>query len=270
MALDHLDSHRKGDVTEAVVIAELKRRSIPVSLPFGDNERYDLVLETPAGRLLRIQVKTGRLTDGTVEFHGTSQQTNASGHVYKPYEGDVEYIVVYCHELDAMYLVGEAEFDQSLSLRVDEPAVANRLVNRAEAFEFDARWPPDRDSGDVPDRRREAVRAVFDELADTDESVARPDGDGRRRLVVEVGDDRWRSVLVKAGWITDGRIRYNHERIPKEIAYLALYVPETASLYIVPRGGFDASITLRVAPPARDDPRINWAHEYEFPTVVPW
>lgn len=34
-----MDSHEKGDLTEAIIIAELKRRSIPVSLPFGDNER---------------------------------------------------------------------------------------------------------------------------------------------------------------------------------------------------------------------------------------
>ncbi|WP_394295066.1 group I intron-associated PD-(D/E)XK endonuclease [Halococcus thailandensis] len=31
-----MDSHRKGDLTEALVIAELKRREIPVSIPFGD------------------------------------------------------------------------------------------------------------------------------------------------------------------------------------------------------------------------------------------
>ena len=72
-----METHRKGDLTEAVLIAELMKRSIPVSVPFGDNERYDIVTETPGGGLLKLQVKTGWMADGTIEFHGTSQHTNA-------------------------------------------------------------------------------------------------------------------------------------------------------------------------------------------------
>ena len=48
-----METHRKGDLTEAIVIAELTKREIPVSIPFGDNERYDIVVETPRGGLLR-------------------------------------------------------------------------------------------------------------------------------------------------------------------------------------------------------------------------
>ena len=59
-----MESHRKGDLTEAILIAELTRRSIPVSLPFGDDERCDVVLETLTGALLRVQIKTGWLSDG--------------------------------------------------------------------------------------------------------------------------------------------------------------------------------------------------------------
>jgi len=42
-----METHRKGDPTEAVVIAELMKRSIPVSVPFGDNERYNIVTKLP-------------------------------------------------------------------------------------------------------------------------------------------------------------------------------------------------------------------------------
>lgn len=54
-----METHRKGDLTEAVVIAELMKRSVPVSIPFGDNERYDVVAENPDGSLLKVQIKTG-------------------------------------------------------------------------------------------------------------------------------------------------------------------------------------------------------------------
>lgn len=82
-----MESHRRGELTEAIVIAELKRRGVPVSTPFGDDERYDLIVETPDSRLLRVQVKTGWLDDdGVIQVKGKSQHTNSTGHVYKTYE----------------------------------------------------------------------------------------------------------------------------------------------------------------------------------------
>lgn len=137
-----MESHRKGDLTEAVVITELKRREIPVSVPFGDNERYDLVVETPSESFLRVQVKTGWLTDGVVQFHGKSQHTNASGNTYEQYDGDVDYFAVYCHELDQLYWMGEDEFETRATLRVEEPAVVQPAINWAADYEFDVRWPP--------------------------------------------------------------------------------------------------------------------------------
>jgi|SRR5699024_7258096 len=138
-----MDSHRKGDLTEALVIAELKKRGIPVSIPFGDNERYDIVAETPNGGLLKVQIKTGWMADGKVNFHGKSQHTNASGNVYQKYDGDVDFFLVYCHELERMYWVRENVFETQMSLRVEEPKQVKPSINWAEEYEFDANWPPE-------------------------------------------------------------------------------------------------------------------------------
>lgn len=140
--LDDMASQEKGDYTEAVVISELKRRRIPTSVPFGDNERYDLVAES-TDNLYRIQVKTGWLRDGVIEFSGQSQHTNATGNRYKPYDGDVDFFIVYCHELESMYLVAEEAFDTAMALRLAQPKQSQRTINWAEEYEFDERWPPD-------------------------------------------------------------------------------------------------------------------------------
>ena len=95
-----MESHRRGDLTEQIVITELKRRCISVSTPIGDNERYDVVLEQPSGNLLRAQIKTGRLKDGVIRFKGVSQHTNSSGHVYQRYGDDVDCFLVYCYETE--------------------------------------------------------------------------------------------------------------------------------------------------------------------------
>ena len=46
-----------GDTTEAVILAEFLKAGFPVLLPFGENHRYDLVIEA-GGKFLRVQCKT--------------------------------------------------------------------------------------------------------------------------------------------------------------------------------------------------------------------
>ena len=47
-----------GHRTEAAILSELVRRGYAVLLPFGVNQRYDLVLDLE-GRFVRAQCKTG-------------------------------------------------------------------------------------------------------------------------------------------------------------------------------------------------------------------
>ena len=47
---------RKGDLAELMVAADLRRRGYKISIPFGEDCDYDLVVERH-GRLERVQVK---------------------------------------------------------------------------------------------------------------------------------------------------------------------------------------------------------------------
>ena len=49
-----------GERTEALILAKLVTAGYAVSLPFGNNQRYDLIYED-AGVLKKAQCKTGRL-----------------------------------------------------------------------------------------------------------------------------------------------------------------------------------------------------------------
>lgn len=46
----------KGNIGEAAILFEFIKRQIPVSIPYGDNERYDLIAEFK-GKLNKIQIK---------------------------------------------------------------------------------------------------------------------------------------------------------------------------------------------------------------------
>lgn len=40
-----MNSKDKGNIGEAIVLAEFTKRQIQVAIPFGDNARYDLIAE---------------------------------------------------------------------------------------------------------------------------------------------------------------------------------------------------------------------------------
>ena len=52
-----------GQRTEGAILSELVRRGYKVLVPFGVNQRYDLVIDA-GDRFLRVQCKTGRLRNG--------------------------------------------------------------------------------------------------------------------------------------------------------------------------------------------------------------
>ena len=99
-----MNTKDKGDVTEAMVLAQLVKDGIPVLTPFGDNQRYDLVAETEPGVFVRIQCKTGRLRDGVVSFSTCSSSLHRGG-VAKSYHGEADAFGVYCPDNDKVYIV---------------------------------------------------------------------------------------------------------------------------------------------------------------------
>lgn len=94
-----------GERTEAIVLAELVKAGLVVLLPFGDNQRYDFVVDTGQS-FVRLQCKTGRLRRGVVEFSCTSTyQTYGQSKRHRDYRGQVDAFVVYCYELDQAFVV---------------------------------------------------------------------------------------------------------------------------------------------------------------------
>lgn len=90
--------------TEGAILSELIRRGYCVLIPFGVNQRYDLVLDC-GGRLLKVQCKTGRLRGGAVEFRAVSTQSNMNRTQTRGYTGQVDLFIVYCPETEKTYVI---------------------------------------------------------------------------------------------------------------------------------------------------------------------
>jgi PD-(D/E)XK endonuclease len=104
--------------TEAAILAELVRRGYRVLVPFGANQRYDLVLDMD-GQFIRAQCKTGRLRKGVIIFSTRSIRANMNQVLFRNYVGEVELFLIYCPETQGIYAVPVDEAPEGYgSLRV--------------------------------------------------------------------------------------------------------------------------------------------------------
>lgn len=116
-------SHEQGSISEAIVLSELKRLDVTVSMPWG-RPRYDMVIDVDE-ELYRAQVKTAHLEneDSCIVFECRSGHINSKGNKKISYTGDeIDCFLVYSPDVDNVYWVGIEETGKSsMTLRLKEP-----------------------------------------------------------------------------------------------------------------------------------------------------
>lgn len=90
-----------------------------VLLPFGDNERYDLVVEEN-NKFEKIQCKNGLYKNGTVKFR-TCSSYGHRGRKPKNYRGQIDTFGVYCKQLNKVYFVPVLDVGMSEGVLRIEP-----------------------------------------------------------------------------------------------------------------------------------------------------
>lgn len=128
-----------GDRSEAQVLAAFLRAGKVVLQPFGDNCRYDLVVDEN-GIFERVQVKTGRVQDGLLRADICSSYAHR-GRGKKDYRGDADLFAIYCPQLDKIYIVPVADAGRAtIHLRIN-PAKNGQKSNIrfAKDYEFNSR-----------------------------------------------------------------------------------------------------------------------------------
>jgi hypothetical protein len=112
------DTKSVGDLSELIVALELARAGYSVSMPLGENRRYDLIIDD-GDRLSRVQVKTGRLRNGVILFNTYSSHCHRKGVACRPYTDQIDSFGIYCPDVSSVYLVPIADTTPtSGSLRV--------------------------------------------------------------------------------------------------------------------------------------------------------
>lgn len=115
-----LTSKQKGNLTELQCLAAFMEQGCGVSVPYGDNSKYDFIADVN-GKLLKIQVKTSSLKDeGAIKFSCRSTHVNSSEVKNERYSSDdIDFFATYWG--DKCYLIPIAESPASKTLRFVAP-----------------------------------------------------------------------------------------------------------------------------------------------------
>ena len=137
-----MNSNIKGAIAEQAIVVAAMKLGVPVLRPIAEHGRTDLAFDI-CGRLLRVQVKWGRLSphrDVIVASLQTSRCT-PRGHLRRTYsEGEVALFAIYCGDLDRAFLLPASRFLGRHYIHLRLTATRNKqraCINLADDFAFD-------------------------------------------------------------------------------------------------------------------------------------
>lgn len=115
-----ISSKQKGNLTELQCIAACYELGYSVSIPYGENSRYDFILDV-CGKLLKIQVKTCRHKKGAsnpvdcISFSCRSTNVNTKMTKYSRYtKEEIDYFATYWNNCCYLIPIEECSVEKTL------------------------------------------------------------------------------------------------------------------------------------------------------------
>lgn len=135
------NSKARGDETEAKIISHLIASGYSVSLPFGDNDKYDLIVDDGI-TLYRVQCKTAwQNKPQTIRFNTHSQTTKNGTYHEHTYHDSIDAFCVRYPETEQLYWIPISQATkQKMELRF-EADIEHPSINWAVDYEFDGQIP---------------------------------------------------------------------------------------------------------------------------------
>ena len=119
------NTKRKGDISEIEVLLAYKRAGYIVSVPWGENVGYDLLVDN-GKKIDRVQVKTGRFhkNNNTITFETSNITTKEGNIIRKNYIKRADIFAIYSPDFDEVYCVPVNDTlnnSYNFSLRLSRP-----------------------------------------------------------------------------------------------------------------------------------------------------
>src|SRR5262249_21001545 len=103
-SVQKIKTNDKGNVSESKILSAFVDAGFLVSIPFGNGAPYDLIVET-GDKILKVQVKTGRLRGGCVLFAAQRINGHHGTRRFKYEDGEFDLFAVYCPDNNQIYFV---------------------------------------------------------------------------------------------------------------------------------------------------------------------
>jgi hypothetical protein len=128
---------QKGDIAEAFVTFLLKEKGFNVLFPWGEDNRYDLVVEK-GGIFKRVQVKYVSLRNGVIDVPLRSANNHSVIHYSL---NDIDVVAAYCPEVRKVYFIplDRIKNRSSFKLRL-KPAKNNQKKFVVLAVDYESRF----------------------------------------------------------------------------------------------------------------------------------
>jgi hypothetical protein len=128
------DTKGAGDIAEAIVLAEFAKAGFPVLVPWGDNQRYDMVVEA-GGSFLRVQCKTASPCGWKGDGACLRFKARSGVHESHPYRGQADLFAAFSPDTGQVYVLAVDE--------VPETDVWLRLTPARNGQHSGIRWAKD-------------------------------------------------------------------------------------------------------------------------------
>lgn len=124
-----MNTKQIGELSEAFIVAKLLEAGYSVSRPIGDNQRYDLIIDSD-GELYKVQCKTANVeANGSISFPLCSTYAHRGG-ARKNYLNQVDFVMAYCSETGEVYWeeVGPESPNTKRTLRMTESKMVKDYI----------------------------------------------------------------------------------------------------------------------------------------------
>ena len=136
-----MNTKDKGNIGEAIILSEFIKRNIQVSIPFGDNARYDLIAEFN-NKLNKIQIKycSEVINSNSIMCKCSSSTNHTTNKHLSTYDNDVDYMAFYIASIDKLLLVPieQLEGRKTITFRLEPPKNGQTIgINLIEDYLLD-------------------------------------------------------------------------------------------------------------------------------------
>lgn len=129
-----------GEISEAAIITRFLQLGYRVFIPYGRNQRYDLVIEGSNGQFLRVQCKTARIARGgaVIKFDTANHNYALKNKRWRHYREQCDYFAVFCEQFNKVYFIPVTQVGiTEASLRLAETKnCQEKFIRWAKSYEL--------------------------------------------------------------------------------------------------------------------------------------